>query len=42
MNTALEPVRIRWNHLIRKNRLDFLELERDGRLNRYPLQAVTL
>jgi hypothetical protein len=39
---ALEPVRIRWNHLIRKNRLDLLGLERAGRLNRYPLQAATL
>ncbi len=37
-----EPVRFRWVHLKRINRLAFIHLERDGRLNRYPLQAVTL
>ena len=39
---VLEPVRFRWVHLKRINRLAFICLEHDGRLNRYPLQAVVL
>ena len=42
VSRRLEPVRFRWNHLKRINRLALICLERDGRFNRYPLEAVTL